>query len=61
MFDCECGLHIDRDINAAKNLLHYAYEKMNLKEELNKETGSNKVEHFKQLSLFDFAEDSVNN
>ena len=62
MFDCECGLHVDRDINAAKNLLHYVYEKMNLKDELNKETGSNdKVEHFKQLSLFDFSEDSINN
>lgn len=48
--ECECGLVIDRDINAAKNLCEYCIRKYNIKlyEKPKSEHG------FEQLSLFDF-------
>ena len=48
--ECECGLIIDRDINAAKNLCEYCIRKYNIKlyEKPKPEHG------FEQLSLFDF-------
>lgn len=51
--ECECGLVIDRDINAAKNLCEYCIRKYNIKlyEKPKSEHG------FEQLSLFDFIYD----
>lgn len=46
---CECGLDMDRDENAAKNLLDYMYKKLDLNKELVKPI----KERYEQLSLFD--------